>query len=188
MSVPYPSFEEIKEVDRKLSEMRMRYYERHDLFSFQWWLLLLLLIVPWMIWWRIVDRTRVKEILLYGAVLSTLVVLLDDIGGELGLWSYPYQLIRLIPRLNAIDYAALPVCHMLVYQYFRSWRSFLVANVVMALAFAFVAEPLTVWIGIYEMDHWRYAYSFPLYIAKAAFVRWLVEWVTKRRVPAVPAK
>lgn len=178
MSAPYPSFEEIKEVDRKLTAMRKQYYEHHDLFSFQWWLLLLVLIVPWIIWWRLVDKSRIKEILLFGTTMTIVVVLLDDIGGQLGWWSYPYELVRIIPRMNAIDYGALPVIHMLVYQYFRSWRSYVVANVIMALAFSFIAEPIAVWLGVYKMDHWHHAYSFPIYIAKAVFIRALLERLT----------
>ncbi|MCY9662655.1 hypothetical protein P5G65_22685 [Paenibacillus chondroitinus] len=180
MSSQYPSFDEIKAVEHKLSEMRSQYYFYHDLFSAQWWLLLLLAIAPWIVWWKIVDKSRIKEILLYGVVLSTIVVLLDDIGGELGLWSYPYQVLRLIPRLNAIDFSVLPVIHMLAYQYFKSWKAFLVGNVIMALLFSFIAEPIFVWINIYEMDNWRYIYSFPIYIIKALFVRWLIEYTYKK--------
>ncbi|WP_135555850.1 CBO0543 family protein [Paenibacillus cymbidii] len=177
MPAQYPSFGEIRDVQRKLTEMKKQYYFHHDLFSIQWWLLVALMIVSWMVWWKIVDKSRVREILLYGAVLSVVIIMLDDIGSELGLWSYPYQAIPLIPRLNAIDLSVLPVFHMIVYQYYKSWKSFLAANAVMALSFAFIAEPLFVWLDIYHMENWRYIYSIPLYIAKALFVRWLLEFI-----------
>ncbi|MBD3919180.1 hypothetical protein H8B09_10475 [Paenibacillus sp. PR3] len=180
MSVPTTTFEEIKKVDHQLSEMRKHYFYEHDLFKYQWWLLLVLAIVPWIIWAKLVDKSRLREILLYGSIISIIVVLLDDTGGELGLWSYPYQLIRLAPRLHPVDFAVLPVCHMLVYQYFRSWRSFVIANVIMSLVFSFIAEPLLVWLHIYDLDNWKYIYSFPLYIAKAMLVKWIVEIIIRR--------
>ncbi|GMK40774.1 hypothetical protein PCCS19_38300 [Paenibacillus sp. CCS19] len=180
MSGEYPTFDEIKAVDHKLTEMREQYFYHHVLFSFQWWLLLVLIFVQWVIWWKLVDKARVKEILLYGAVLSIVIILLDDTGGELGLWSYPYQILMLVPRQSTIDLSVLPVFHMMVYQYFRSWKSFIIANVVMAMAFSFIAEPISVWLNIYDLDHWRYIYSFPLYIAKAVFVRWLIELIVKK--------
>lgn len=180
MSDRYPSFEQIKDADRKLSEMRKLYYERHDLFSIQWWLLLALLIVPWIVWWKMVDKSRLKDILLYGLAITIVVVLLDDIGSELGLWSYPHKVTRLIQHLSPIDYSLLPVIQMLIYQYFRSWKSFFAANVILALGAAFIAEPIFVWINIYDMDHWKSIYSFPLYIAKACFVRWLLEFIQSK--------
>ncbi|MFK7696609.1 CBO0543 family protein [Paenibacillus sp. HJGM_3] len=180
MSAQYPSFEEIKDVNHKLTEMRAQYHRHHDLFTFQWWLLLALLVVPWIIWWKLVDKSRVREILLYGITLAIIIVILDDIGGELGLWSYPYQLIRFIPRLNPVDFSVLPVFHMLVYQYFRSWKSFFVANVIMAFLIAFIAEPIFSWIGIYDLDNWKYFYSFPIYIVIACFVRWCLELIHER--------
>lgn len=184
MSDQYPSFEQIKALERELSEMRGAYYYHHDLFSMQWWLLFALTIVSWMVWWKLVDKSRMKEILLYGATLTIVIVFLDDIGSELGLWSYPYQFIRLIPRLNSIDFSVLPVFHMLLYQYFRSWKAFIAANVIMAFLFAFIAEPIFVWLDIYDTDHWKYIYSVPLYIAKAVFVRWLLEALVKKNTPA----
>ncbi|WP_145947246.1 CBO0543 family protein [Paenibacillus sp. Y412MC10] len=180
LSDSYPSFEAIKDAERKLREMRKLYYYGHDLFSIQWWLLLVLLIVPWIVWWKMVDKSRLKDILLYGFALTIIIVLLDDIGRGLGLWSYPHQVFRLIPRLSSIDYSVLPVIHMLIYQYFRSWKSFFVANVILALGAAFIAEPLFVWIDIYDMDHWKSIYSFPLYIAKACFVKWSLEFMLSK--------
>lgn len=175
-----PSFEEIKEVDRKLTEMRHQYYQNHDLFSFQWWFLLFTVLIPWVIWWKLVDKSRIKDILLYGFVLIFVIIVLDNIGGELQLWSYPYHLIHLIPQINPVDYSVLPVFHMLVYQYFRTWKSFVIANIVMALLFSFIFEPIFVWLRIYELDNWKYIYSFPIYIAKALVVRWLIEFILKK--------
>lgn len=39
----------------------------------------------------LVDKTRIKQIWLFGALISILIVILDDIGVELNLWNYPYQ-------------------------------------------------------------------------------------------------
>ncbi|MDN3019084.1 hypothetical protein PH210_23205 [Paenibacillus sp. BSR1-1] len=155
--------------------MKKEYWLHHDLFSFQWWLLLLILIIPWIIWWRYVEKKRLKEILLFGSLLMLLVGLLDDMGVNSHLWSYPYQLTQLIPRLIAVDSGILIVAHMFLFQYFKKWKSFLIANVIMAAVFTFLCEPITVWLGIYKLEHWEYVYSFPLYIMKACSIKWLVE-------------
>ncbi|WP_433942971.1 CBO0543 family protein [Paenibacillus sp. SN-8-1] len=185
MNREYPSFQEIAEVDRKLSEMRTQYYIHHDLFSLQWWFLLCLLIVPWFIWWKLLDKSRAKEIMLYGASISIIIVILDDLGGELHFWAYSYQLFRFLARLSPIDYSVLPVCHMLIFQYFRSWKSFFWANLIFGLGAAFIAEPFFVWIKIYKMYTWRYIYSVPLYVIKAMAVKGVLEFIqnmAKKRV------
>jgi hypothetical protein len=175
LKAAYPSYDEIRKIEYKLTEMKNEYWLHHDLFTFQWWLLLIIFILPWILWWKYVDKNKVKEILLFGCLLMLLVGLMDDIGVNAHLWSYPYNLVQLIPRLAPIDYGILIVIHMTVYQYFPKWKSFIIANIVMAAIFTFLFEPLTVWLGIYKLDNWKYIYSFPIYVSKAVFVKWLVK-------------
>jgi hypothetical protein len=69
-----------------------------------------------------------------------------------------------------------------VYQHFKRWKSFLIANVIMATIFSFICEPITVWLKIYRLDNWEYAYSLPIYVAKAALVKWIVDVVLTRKM------
>ena len=181
MAGNYPSYEEIREVNHHLQEMRKAYWLHHDLFSFQWWLLLLALILPWILWWKFVDRKRIDHILLFGSLLMVVIILLDDMGMELHLWSYPYQLIQIISRLIAVDQGIIVVAHMFLYQYFPSWKKFLLANIIMAAIFTFIFEPLTVWLGIYKLENWHYIYSLPIYVLKASLIKWLVDHVILKR-------
>jgi hypothetical protein len=174
MDKTYPSLKEVQEVDQKLTELRMEHWIHHDLFSPQWWFLLLLLIAAWATWWKFVDRKRLVEILLYGLVALTIINYLDDIGFEMQFWEYDYQLFKIIPRINVIDFTVM-IAHMLIYQYYIKWRAFMVAQTVMAFVFSFVAEPILVWMGIYIMHHWKYIYSFPIYILMAILLKWTME-------------
>lgn len=175
MKTSYPSFEEIQSLHIQIQKMRADYWFHHDLFSFQWWLLLFILIIPWLLWCKYVDRQRIKHILLFGSILMILVSILDDIGISRNLWSYPYQLTHLIPGLVAVDLGIIIVVHMFIYQTFTNWKSFLIANIIIAAIYSFICEPITVWLGIYRLDNWEYIYSFPIYILKATFVKWLVD-------------
>ncbi|WP_163536250.1 CBO0543 family protein [Gracilibacillus sp. YIM 98692] len=177
MTEKYPTFEQVRNAHQQLNDMKLEYWLSHNLFTFQWWLLLCVLFIPWIIWWRFVDKSRLHQILLFGALLTILVVMLDDFGVEQHLWSYPYQLLNIMPRLIAIDQGILVVAHMSLYQYFPKWKTFIAANTVMAIIFTFIFEPLTVWLGIYELENWRYIYSLPIYIIKAVFIKWLVDEV-----------
>ena len=56
---------------------------------------------------------------------------------------------------------------MLIYQRYIAWNQFLFASTILALALAFVAEPLAVYIKQYQLIHWKFIYSFPIYIVIA---------------------
>ncbi|MEC2078502.1 CBO0543 family protein [Metabacillus fastidiosus] len=173
----YPSSKEIIDFQNKLTEMRNELWYYHDLFTPQWWFLLVLTILPWMIWWYLVDRTRIKKIWLYGALMTILILYLDDIGSSLGLWDYPIKLIGIFPRLNPIDVSVLPVFHMIIYQYFTKWKPFLIGNIIAAVIFAYAAEPFFVKIHIYQLIKWKHFYSIPGYILKAIIIKYIMETI-----------
>ncbi|HWP96911.1 MAG TPA: hypothetical protein VN426_08660, partial [Syntrophomonadaceae bacterium] len=63
-------FDSIQETHRKITVMRFEYWKKYEIFDLQWWSLLLLLIVPWLVWYKLVDKGRIKDILLYGLFVA----------------------------------------------------------------------------------------------------------------------
>ncbi|MBA1334925.1 MAG: hypothetical protein HPY66_0546 [Firmicutes bacterium] len=102
------------------------------------------------------------EILVYGLLISTIVTVLDEVGCQLNLWEYRFDLEPLFPRLIPMNFTMLPVWYMLIYQYFTKWKPFITANIVSAAIFTFIGEPLFVMLGIYELIKWKHIYSFPI--------------------------
>ncbi len=170
---------EIVALQRQLTEFRFEQWRHEVLFTPQWWLLIFLLIAPWPIWIKLVDRKRILEISLFGSMVIGLITCLDAIGMELGLWGYKYKIAPLLPMLLAMDFSVLAVAHMLIYQYFRPWKSFLIALTISGFAFAFIGEPFMEYIGIYQRYGWEYIYSLPIYIGKAVVCRLLVTSLMK---------
>ena len=166
--------ETITEIQRHLLEVNYHYWIDHVLFSFNWWFLLVLAIVSWIIWWLIVDKTRLLEISLMGAFAIILAITFDTAGHSLVLWSYGSKLIQMTPSLSTIDLALLPVAYMLIYQLFTKWKSYFIAHVIFSAGGSFVMEPLFVWMGIYTLHGWQYIYSFPIYIAMGIGFKWLI--------------
>ncbi|QQE80419.1 CBO0543 family protein [Alicyclobacillus sp. SO9] len=170
------SFAILEQARRHLSLTSYDYWLEHSLFSWQWWFLLTLSVVPWVIWWILTDRNRIYEIASYGMLIGCISSLLDLWGTNSLFWAYPHQLLWfLIPALIPVDLSVLPVEHMLIYQYFRTWKSFIVALLVAALIVAFVVEPLFVRFHLYVLYSWKFIYSVPLYMLKAIFARWVIE-------------
>ncbi|OIJ13620.1 hypothetical protein BKP37_10085 [Anaerobacillus alkalilacustris] len=169
-----PTWEEIVNLREILKETNVQYWLNENFFSFSWWFLLITMILFWVIWWVIVDKSKIMEILLYGLFVTIIAILLDVIGVSFLLWGYPNMLTPLIPPIFAIDVGHLPVLYMTIYQYFPTWKSFLAAMIIAASVFAFVFEPFTVWLKIYELNNWKYIYSFPIYILIGVFLKWLL--------------
>lgn len=170
--------QQMEKIQEQMDVMLHSYWS-HNLFKWQWWLLLGLTIIPWVIWWKVVDKKRVHEIFGMGFVVTIIATLLDVLGWNHYMWTYPIQLLPMCTPLFPFDLTIVPVSHMLVYQYFRTWKSFILAEIVAALFFAFISEPLLVKFGIYKVIKWKHLYSFPIYLGKTIVGKWLIEKMKK---------
>jgi len=132
------------------------------------------LALPWLAWWKLADRKVLVEVSCYGLLIIVISVLLDGLGVEMTLWGYPYKLFPLLERLFHADFTVLPITFMLIYQYFPKWKMFIGMCIIIAIIFAFVAEPFSVWLDIYEPYQWKSVYSFPIYVAMPVFCKWLL--------------
>ncbi|HWP95830.1 MAG TPA: CBO0543 family protein [Syntrophomonadaceae bacterium] len=169
----FPSNLEINQLQLTITSMRIQNWLGEDLFRFQWWLLVGILIIPWIVWVKMVDRTRIFELLAYGFLFSIITGLVDAIGIELGLFIYPYKLMPIVPRLLPAVFGLVPVSFMLLYQFSDSWRSFIINNIIFGAVAAFILQPIAKYLGMYQMLHWSYFYSFVVYILAAVSLRWL---------------
>jgi len=167
----------IYELECQLTQIRIESWMKHDLFSYQWWILVAALFIPWLLWWKWVDKKRLTEIILFGAIILIIASFLDAILSDLRLWEYNYYVIPLWPRLISADFTIIPVTYMFAYQYFQGWKSFLLAMLVVSAFFAFIGEPLLVWLNIYTLHKWRHLYSFPIYFTMGALVKYLTQWI-----------
>ena len=116
--------------------------------------------------------------------MATFVTILDELGAQLNLWEYPIDIEPLFPRMIPINLTVFPVIYMFIYQYFSEWKSFLMANAVLAAVLSFIAENIFEWLGMYELFKWENYYSFPVYIILAVFLKWLMKLIlTKQSSP-----
>jgi len=150
--------------------------------SFQWVFLMLLLILPWFIWWKIVDRRQIAEIFSYGLLVSTISSFFNGNGLNLMLFSYPYKLLPFSPRVYSFSLSVIPVTYMLLYQYFNTWKSFIVANLVVSASAAFIVQPLLAWLDIYKLIKWNYFYSFLLLLLIGVGGRYVHQLVLRKTI------
>jgi len=162
------------ELQKLLTSLRIDEWLAEDIFHFKWFLLIGAFVLSLFIWCKLVDKSRLPEIILHAGLTIIVTLVLDEMGEELTLWDYPADIIAIFPPLSSVDLASLPMIYSLIYQYCKTWKSFLWTTLIMSAVFCFVFEPLLVWGGFYQLLKWKYYYGFPIYIMMAIFLRWLV--------------
>jgi hypothetical protein len=174
MDRKYESLWAIRELQDKIVLLDMERWLGHAFVSWNWWLLFVFLIMPWIFWIKLVDRKRIFEIALFGMIIIFITVCLDSLGTHLGFWVYPVKLIPIIPKAFPFDASIIPVAYMLIYQFFKTWKSFFCALLVMALIYAFIGEPFAHWAELVFYIKWKFFYSFLYYIFTGILVRLLI--------------
>ncbi|WP_156177849.1 CBO0543 family protein [Bacillus sp. SA1-12] len=162
----------------ELNQMMIEDWQNNFVFTGEWWILLGLTIVPWFLWWKILDKRRILEILLFGLFVILTTSFLDVLGWNYSMWYYPNTLLALCTPLVPINYSLFPFFYMLIFQYFSEWKSFIVASIILSAIFSFIFEPLSEWINFYKELKWKHIYSFPIYILLGISIKLLVEKIT----------
>lgn len=104
--------------------------------------------------------------------------ILDSVGVQLLLWTYPYGLVLALPNFFPIDYMAIPVTFMLIYQKYLEWKKFIIASTIVASVLSLVLDPVIVYLNIYQPLSWQYYYSIPIFVFMVCFCKWVTIIVT----------
>ncbi|MEG6586884.1 CBO0543 family protein [Dendrosporobacter sp. 1207_IL3150] len=180
MSSNLQQYSQILEAQSYFHILQLQHWYQFELFTRQWWYLLAVLIISWLIWWKLVDKKSVFNILCYGFVIMFIVIAMDAIGIVKQRWIYPIKLIPVAPHTEAIDWGLLPVVDMLIYQYFPKWKNFIIAEVFLGAALAFLGEPFAQWLGVYTIINWKHIWSFPIYILKSILAKFIIETIAHK--------
>ncbi|MBM7605487.1 hypothetical protein JOC75_003510 [Metabacillus crassostreae] len=156
-----PSFNELQRLSDKLNQKSYVHWLEDDLFAVTWWVLLLATVIPYFIWWRLVDKNRLLEITVFGLFSAISASFLDLIGTTLGLWGYPDKLIPVLPPLFPADLVVIPICSMLIYQYSKSWFSYIWRYVILSFILSYIIEVSFEQFDMYtKLKWWTHTYSF----------------------------
>lgn len=176
----YPSNIEIEQEKEKLTHLSIDHWYQHDFLSTNWWILFLATIIPYFIWWKLVDKNRFFEIFSYGMVCATFCMLLDVIGTEFMLWSYPDKIIPIITPLIPANLVIIPISAMIVYQYFSIWKHFMLATLGWSILFSYIIEPLFILRKMFELgEHWSHTRSFIGFIILGFILKSIFEKIKK---------
>ena len=164
-----------------LFSLRLDHWIKREFLSSQWLGIVFATVIFIFLWWRLLDKKRLIEILLFGLFIAIISSIIDGIGTELNAWDYPIKLGPMYFPLVVVDLLMLPYILMLLYQYFADWKNYLVAITIASAIFCFIIEPFLRYTGIYVLYTWKYHYSFPIYILIALFCKWLMHLILLRQ-------
>ena len=148
-----------------------------ELFSISWLIITATLFLACVLLVKLIDRSRLREILLFGSILAFLCGYTDVIATEYGLWEYKTHIVPLKSSMFPFSFTMPPIFHMLSYQYGNRWRNFAVLNTIVAAFFAFMAHPFYVWMDVLWIGNWNYLYSFLYLMFVPLGVRAIVAWI-----------
>ncbi|MCV9884948.1 CBO0543 family protein [Metabacillus halosaccharovorans] len=119
--------------------------------TWQFWILIAILLVPLIILYFKIDRSKVYLIGFFGYNVHVFFTFIDIYGINRGYWHYPYQVIPALPSIS-FDTALVPVAFMLIYQWtLNHQKNYYIYAIIMAAIFAFILKPLLVNIGLFRM-------------------------------------
>ncbi|WP_303046855.1 CBO0543 family protein [Bacillus sp. MRMR6] len=169
---------EIISLQQKYATLAIENWLSGAVLTWNWWVLVFMFIFPWLIFLKYLDRERSLQIWCFGLIVILITSFTDDLGSELSVWIYPIKFAPFGLLALPFDFSMIPVAYMLIYQYFKSWKTFCIALVSQATIFAFVGEPFSVWLGFVTYLKWEYIYSFVFYIVTGLAARFFIQKLT----------
>ncbi|RIW35632.1 hypothetical protein D3H55_07035 [Bacillus salacetis] len=153
-------FEKVEKSKNIASELEMNYWLNDNLFSLNWWVVFILNFLFLILFIILIDRQRILLVSLVFTSSFILVSSVDEIGNYFGLWSYRTQFLAFFEAVNAVDFLTVPVIITLIYQFFTSWKSFIISSLIGSALIGFIFVPIFVYFEFYKLNHWNYFYSF----------------------------
>ncbi|WP_235848508.1 CBO0543 family protein [Litchfieldia alkalitelluris] len=158
---------EILEEQEKVVSMWMDYWKDFsNVGTIPFWIIFLLLIIPLVVIYFKIDRTRIFQIGFYGFNIHTWFTYSDAIAMRTGFVYYPFQVIPIMPVNFALDASFVPVTFMLVYQWcINKNKNVFLYGVLTSALFSFFLKPLmAAWDLIHLDKGMNYFYLFLNYL------------------------
>lgn len=159
--------DEILNLQEKVVSMWLEYWKDFSHFGTgSFWIIVLMLVLPLVLIYLKIDRTKVFHIGFYGFNIHTWFLYSDAIAMRTGHVYYPYQAIPVMPVNFALDASLVPVTFMLVYQWcINNDKNSFLYGILTSAFFAFVFKPIMSARDLIKLDKgMNYFYLFLNYL------------------------
>lgn len=147
---------------------------KSDVVTLKYWGVVTFIVIAYAIWYRLTDKRRLADLLLFGSLLAVMRMIIDEYAVTAGLWYYRVRILPLPPSIFLYNLTITPLTVMLAQQYSSNWKQFFMWSAVACAFIYFGILPIFVKINLVVFMHWNYFYGFTvMYIAtilsRAAF-------------------
>jgi hypothetical protein len=159
-SVKLITIDEIIKANDALNKLTTQRWFSQELFTIRWWGLAGFLVLSYVLCFKLLDKKRLVELLLYGSLVSVFSVVLDIYIENRNLFLYKARLIPIIPSIFIYDITALPLYFMVLYQHAATWKKYSIWITLVSLLLGYIFTPLMVKLGYLQLINWSYTKAF----------------------------
>jgi hypothetical protein len=176
------ALKQLSELQIKLTNGSLEYWKEFVWGTWQFWSLVIITILAFFVWWKLVDKNRLVQIILFGSLMHSLSIYLDAYGTQYILWEYKYQIFPAIPTAFNLNASIIPIVFMLIYQYSSTWKRYIIFLVSVAFVSAYPMQYFLKWINYYEDSKWWNSHwSFITLIIMGVLVKFLVDKIEQQK-------
>jgi hypothetical protein len=172
------TYDKIQEIRTALWNSIYEHYISTELFSAGWLFLIALTVVSYIVWIKVCDKSRLKELLLVGSFVTVCMAFFDVVATTMLLWGHKVRVFPGVPSLFATDYTLFPIIIMIAQQFAKSGRDFLLWVGLGSAILAFVIFPVYALLGTMALNRLNYFYIFLIVYTVSLISRGAFIWVT----------
>lgn len=148
-------WKQIAKRNDELNSLYSLFWEQYsDWGNWQFWVVVALLILPLIILFFTLDRTRLFEILFFGYTVHVIWTYTDIALGRANFISHQYFVSPILPNATNITASVLPVGFLLVYQYCTNRKkNFYLYTILLSAVYAFVFASMEEWMGLLKLSN-----------------------------------
>lgn len=150
-----------------------------EFLSLAWFFNIFFLLLLYVLWIKLVDKKRLRDLLLFGSLIAVAATFIDIVAVTTGLWEYKVRLFPISPAPFPFDFTVIPIFYMFVLQYTSSWRSYLIGSLLASGLFSFIVAPIYVLLGIKEYHKLNHFYMFILVFIFTTIIKAIYNWIYK---------
>lgn len=148
-----------------------------EFLSFQWFVAFTVLVISYLILVKLVDKKRLKDLLLFGSLIAVAAALVDIIGVTMGLWEYTIHFLPVSPSVFPFDFTIVPVLYVFVLQYSTSWKNYIVYSLLADGFNSFIVNPLYIYLGILKYHRFNAFYMFLSIFIITTLLKLIYDWI-----------
>jgi hypothetical protein len=163
----------ISKANETLNKLIAERWISEELFTIRWWGIVGFLAFSYILCFKLLDKKRFVELLLYGSLVSVFCVVADVFLSNRNMFIYKVSLFPMIPSIFIYDITALPLYYMVIYQHATSWVKYSIVITLSSLLMGYAFTPLMIKLGYLQFINWSYTRAFLIivfigFLAKAA--------------------